>query len=341
MTFKKIATGKVCKLAVLIVTLLTASILHATEKSDADAKKILMDDFFRSCMTGNKDEVLAAIKRGDFDTSWRNEDGTTPLGMALFRHNQSPELVQALIDAGFEINNCIANSPLTPLMLVLISNDTPEIAEILLKAGVDPNETIIEGKNVAHFIAAREKKPEVLELVARYGTDIDLKDKEGKTPAWEAFEANTSVEMLKAFKKLGADFNYPNVRGYPMIMCCEEAEKITRLAQAGVDLNVRDASEKTPLMRAVFLGAPLDVIQAFIDGGADLNAQDSSGRTALIYSIVKARPDVESLLRQSAADDTIIDNNGKRAFDYTPEGIALAEKKLEEKRKAEAEKNKP
>lgn len=327
MTLQKIALGAFCKFTLIAAFVLASSTAFASGVLDNSDKEQKKDAFFAACLRGKTEDVLASIKNGDFDISWRNDDGTSPLGSAILRYNQDPAMIRALVEAGFEINGCVGSALLPELMMAISNNDTPEIMEIFLKAGVDPNVRGVGGKTPAHLIAARKKPSEFIETLSRYGGKIDLPDEYGKTPIWELYEARAELELYKTFKKLGANFEHPDLEGGTMLMRSELPELIKILSAAGADMNARDVSEKTALIRAVAFGASLELIEALIEGGSDLNARDSSGRSALIYAVIKGRPDVESLLRQNAADDTIKDNDGKCAFDYTPEGMAKRKKR--------------
>ena len=62
-----------------------------------------------------------------------------------------------------------------------------------------------------------------------------------------------------------------------------DIENVQHLINAGVDINVQDENDMTPLMIASVAGHK-ELVEQLIKSGADVNLQNTSGDTALIYA---------------------------------------------------------
>ena len=62
-----------------------------------------------------------------------------------------------------------------------------------------------------------------------------------------------------------------------------DTENFQHLINSGVDVNIQDENDKTPLMMASQAGHT-ELVEELIKSGADVNFQNSSGDTALIYT---------------------------------------------------------
>nr|BAJ95016.1 predicted protein [Hordeum vulgare subsp. vulgare] len=83
---------------------------------------------------------------------------------------------------------------------------------------------------------------------------------------------------------------------------------------AGVQINIRDSEERTPLHWAVDRGH-LDAVEVLVSSNADVNAQDNEGQTALHYAVLCEREDIAELLVKYHADLQIKDGDGNTAQD--------------------------
>jgi ankyrin repeat protein len=88
--------------------------------------------------------------------------------------------------------------------------------------------------------------------------------------------------------------------------------EVTKLIEAGANINIQDNTGATPLFRASFNGH-LDTIKVLISWGADINIQDNDGLTPIWTAIENGHTDVVKYLLLSRADINIPSNDG-----YTP-----------------------
>ena len=88
--------------------------------------------------TATLDQVTACLETGNVDLEARNASGSTPLHAAV-THAEDPAVVQALLDAGAQVEATETVSGATPLSLAIRDNGTPAIIEVLLAAGANPD----------------------------------------------------------------------------------------------------------------------------------------------------------------------------------------------------------
>ena len=94
------------------------------------------------------------------------------------------------------------------------------------------------------------------------------------------------------------------------------ATEVTRLIQAGANVNARDSIGYTALMWAAHYDA-VDAAKALIEAGADMNAKDNNGYTALMVTVGKGSFDVAKVLIEAGADLEARDNDGETALMLT------------------------
>lgn len=78
--------------------------------------------------------------------------------------------------------------------------------------------------------------------------------------------------------------------------------EVERLIGAGVDLDTRDRTGRTPLMAATQKGH-LDLVKLLLDKGAQINAKDKSGETALSLARQRGPKELRDLLREYGAKE--------------------------------------
>ncbi|MBD5437053.1 MAG: hypothetical protein HDR37_00480 [Treponema sp.] len=94
------------------------------------------------------------------------------------------------------------------------------------------------------------------------------------------------------------------------------ATEVTRLIQAGANVNARDSIGYTALMWAANHYA-VDAAKALIEAGADMNAKDNNGYTALMVTVGKGSFDVAKVLIEAGADLNARNNDGETALMLT------------------------
>ena len=126
-------------------------------------------------------EVIDLLLKKNANPNLPNQLGTTPFHLAV--HNSRPEIVEALLAAGADVN---AVDRRGKNALFYVFNESPQTLKIvtdLLRRKIDPNRAAPgeESETPVHH-AAKTGQFETLKLLIQNGGDPTQKTKDGKTP---------------------------------------------------------------------------------------------------------------------------------------------------------------
>src|SRR5215472_6182275 len=151
---------------------------------------------------------------------------------------------------------------------------------------------------------------------------------------WHAVGQNDVVAVRAALSRPGADLNMRDEEGNTLLHLaagCEEysgdsyEEVIEVLLDAGIDINARDGSGATFLLKVVQGHTP-DLIQHYLERGADLNIPDDFGITPLVAALCggEYEPDIETVrvLLEAGADPNLKDRDSQSAMSFAEETAA-------------------
>jgi len=150
-------------------------------------------DIFSVARTATLAEAQAFVSKNPKAVNSRNENGFTPLILAVYRGNN--EVAKLLVDKGADVN---ANSAMgTALMAAIVKGNT-EMALYLLDHKADPN--LVDDKGVtALMYAAMFRNAGIIKPLLGKGADKKLKDSQGKTAfEYAVFSGNDeTINLLK------------------------------------------------------------------------------------------------------------------------------------------------
>jgi len=270
--------------------------------------------------------------------------------LAKASKRRDAELVQALIDAGADVNGsgyeyeyiesealkiAVENNDLNIVHILLAAGastevgrsgeETPlmkaakqglhDIVKALIQAGADINAVERHG-DTALIKAFREDHMEIAKLLIEKGAKVNGLDSNGKTPlAFAAFRGYK--EMVQYLLKAGANVNLGD--GISLLNALKHPEILQMLIKAGADVNkFPEGNNRTVLTRAVEIGNP-EVVDLLIEAGANVNLSDSWTDTALIVAVVYRHPDIVQRLIESGADANKTGKSGNAALHYASE----------------------
>ena len=147
-----------------------------------DCRKWNTKKFFRKATV---EDVTACVTAGaDLDARdggfWSDCSKCTPLHRAVM-HNENVEVVQALIDAGANLETR-ADEGVTPLNLAARYNENPAVIETLLKAGANLETRDSWENTPLHWAAYRNDNPEVVKALIDAGADLTAWNEKDNTP---------------------------------------------------------------------------------------------------------------------------------------------------------------
>lgn len=172
--------------------------------------------------------------------------------------------------------------------------------------------------------AVRNKNTRAMNKALADGADINDLDHIGRTALMIACNRK-NTKAAKQLIRLGADVNIKDKREVSaLLLACGNASQETTspsaslvldLIEAGANIDIRNSTLKTPLIRASGHGF-VRIVKTLIDHGADVNARDALGQTPLIMACHAAsEPTIKELL-ESGADPNSKTTSDETAVDF-------------------------
>ncbi|KAK2575937.1 hypothetical protein KPH14_007299 [Odynerus spinipes] len=126
----------------------------------------------------------------------------------------------------------------------------------------------------------------------------------GKTALMTAAYSSRNPEILQLLVKKGADIKKLDGRGWSCLQYAvvgERAKNVKVLLDFGMDVDIRDFNDRTPLMISV-LYSNLDVLSLLLNRGADITARDKRGFTGLQLAVLRKKRDAAIILIKKGSD---------------------------------------
>lgn len=159
-------------------------------------------NIFNSIRSGNENELKTLLKNGE-DAEQFNENGLTPLWMAVFKNDTTS--VKILIENGADVNG-LTKKGLTPIIVGSMANAT-ESVRILIKNGADVNwKSAVVGNQQPIRFASKKGTIELIKMLLDAGADMESNAKDGVTPLLAAVYAN-NYSLAKFYFEQGAKVN--------------------------------------------------------------------------------------------------------------------------------------
>ena len=157
-------------------------------------------DLFSSCVAGRVGAVTDQIDRDRSLLEAHSGDGWTPLHLAAFFGH--PELANALLDRGADVNARSTNSMKnTPLHAAAAGGQT-ELVRLLLERGADANASQEAGWTTLHS-AAQSGNREMVEVLLAHGAHINARAQNNQA-ALDLALTKGHQDVARLLEELGA-----------------------------------------------------------------------------------------------------------------------------------------
>jgi ankyrin repeat protein len=239
-------------------------------------------------------------------------------------------VMKLLLDKGADINQLSTNGK-TPLIKACDAKyENLKAIQFLLDLRADPHIKDAFGKTAIHYAAHRGHMKTVQQLLSCKGVNIELRAENHHTPLMEAcshkkINSAASLDLLN----FGGPNNNQKKQAYEVLSQLSEDQRedisiIEHLIASGADIHQRAKDGKQSLHFAAE-GNQVKTIELLIRAGASIDSQDHSGETPLmkacascsneeVYTHASHAKAIRILL-QLGADPSLVNNEGKTAFD--------------------------
>ena len=296
-------------------------------------------DFVSMCADSSPEEISAKISEG-VDVNEKNSGGMTAL-MNAAMHNDNPEVIRVLIDAGASVNSLNMNSSGNTALIFAAMYNNPEVVSALIDSGADINITNHYGKRAYDYALNNEKlkDSEIISCLApklsdeefielcrtgnedeirtaiKAGANLQAKDSDLNNALMTAINGG-NIDAVKVLMNEGIDINAKNKDGNnALILSVMNNNSGILSALLHKNPSLDDANKKgyTALMTAAQVSTP-EIIALLIDLGSDLNHADALGNTALMIALSREDESAMNTILEYGADADIQNNAGYNAL---------------------------
>jgi hypothetical protein len=185
-------------------------------------------------------ETIPFLRDEHFD--FRSEEAAEMLAFSVERANA--QMIRAFMDAG-TMDNQLAKD--TALRSAAFAND-PRLVEDILKRGANPNAQddggrtalmLVESRptSLLHLIEGDEKGAEIIAILAASGANPNLPDNGGNAPLHLVARKTDIPPLIRA----GAELERRNATGETPILKANDPNIVLALIGAGANIDARDS----------------------------------------------------------------------------------------------------
>lgn len=242
--------------------------------------------------------VMEKLLERGVDIDLRDEQGETALVAAIGKRRE--KTAKLLISLGAKITDDL-------LHLAVENNNAHEIVSILLDKGVK-----IDDRSV--LAVAKPGKYDLLEEFLERGANINAAD-DGKTIVSILIRKH-EYDRAKDFIKRGADIDGLSVDDLTSLFFSSlywDSEFFDLLLEKGADINAQRGRNGSTALIIAARNSRHQVVTKLIEAGADLDVTDNDGDTALVHALKKGHTHIAEKICLAGANPNIF---GKKSPIY-------------------------
>lgn len=294
---------------------------------------------------GGSPGVVGVLLRFGANPSWRSVTGRSALDLAVLDGNLG---VVSELCRVTSINSAGLRGE-TSLHLASYAGNVA-IVQMLLAAGADAAKSDHQRNSPLHC-AVGKKHLGVVEVLIEHGVDVDAATRNGVTAVQNAARLGCYdvvaalvvagahldrqnrmgscallVSVFRGFLSVaellvgnGADVTVTDGADNTALHLARDSDAVNLLVDRGVSVEARNVLGDTPVM---VLNKTLRGMIALVDRGAQINTRNRAGQTVLHkmgrYTQSAWVVDAADFLLRAGADETLCDNDGKRAIECFP-----------------------
>ncbi|MDR2807021.1 MAG: ankyrin repeat domain-containing protein [Puniceicoccales bacterium] len=189
----------------------------------------------------------------------------------------------------------------------------PDLSKIekLIKAGVNINAQDKDGDTPLHWAVMKKNSEAVKLLLEQPGININAQDKDGDTPLHLAVK-NKDSETVKPLLAHGASVKIPNKDSYTVLELAQlNAEKVPPEIQQLVKNHIVQCQTNV-LFNLLKKELPsVDKVKKLINKGVNINVKDNAGNTLLHVAMLQGNPKIVKLLLKQPGIDVNAQNKNR------------------------------
>ncbi|KAL6061854.1 early endosome antigen 1 [Balamuthia mandrillaris] len=296
-------------------------LIEGGAKVDGD----LSPPIFAAAGKGNLELVKLLLKHGANPSAFSSQHAGC-CGLHIAAEKNYVDVVEALLEAGVDVNIRSEKQKLTPLISAACCGSLGAV-KTLIKAGADIDAQSSTG-NTALMLAIDRGKIDVAVTLIEGGANLEIKGQKGWTALHNAASGGDKgyKEVAEALLKAGASVD---ALSETMLTPLHEAagkslvEIVKLLVDAGADVNAKDKFNNTPLRMCASNAQSFATLESFkqtvellLAAGADINAGTTINTTSL-HSVVKwGNVEAVRFMLAKGADPNIKTTKGELPIDF-------------------------